>query len=114
MGTPTGSGRKRSAAGTLASSHRTKPPPSSPASIRKCGARPSEAHLYFPDGRCADLIRRPLTMIRLSSIPPLRPAGWLALLLLIGTATAAPADPKTGYHLGDLAPNLTLNDQNDN
>src|SRR2546421_2187108 len=41
-----------------------------------------------------------------------RPAGWLALLLLIGTASAASAGPKIGYHLGDLAPNLTLSDQN--
>ena len=53
-------------------------------------------------------------MIRLSSIPSLRPAGWLGLLLLIGTVSAAAADPKIGYHLGDQAPNLTLNDQNDN
>ena len=37
-----------------------------------------------------------------------RPAGWLAMLLLIGTASAASAGPKIGYHLGDLAPNLTL------
>jgi thiol-disulfide isomerase/thioredoxin len=53
-------------------------------------------------------------MIRSRRIPPLRPAGWLGLLLLIGTVSAAPAAPKVGYHLGDQAPNLTLLDQNDN
>ena len=53
-------------------------------------------------------------MIRSRRFTLFRPAGGLALLLLIGTASAASAGPKIGYHLGDLAPNLTLNDQNGN
>ncbi len=49
-----------------------------------------------------------------SSLCP-RPARWLSLLLLVAAAApAALGKPGVGYHLGDVAPSLTLNDQNGN
>lgn len=49
-----------------------------------------------------------------SSLCP-RPARWLSLLLLVAAAApAALGQPGVGYHRGDVAPSLTLNDQNGN
>ncbi len=54
-------------------------------------------------------------MARSGSISyPLFLRGLVALLLVAVTAPAAKGQPRIGYHVGDVAPELTLTDQNGN